>query len=95
MLFGRVIGTVRAETVNLKATAHVEGDIYHHSLNLEHGAYFEGKSCRLEGPVATATIDDSIADVTVLDSGIKKSGKKRENVSFSPAGDWSGMDARL
>jgi len=42
---GHVIGSVRARKVHLCATAHVEGDILHHALAVETGAFFEG-NCR-------------------------------------------------
>jgi cytoskeletal protein CcmA (bactofilin family) len=41
---GRLIGSVRGLRVTLQAMSHVEGDIYHQSLALEQGAYFEGRS---------------------------------------------------
>jgi cytoskeletal protein CcmA (bactofilin family) len=49
---GKVMGSVRGKKVALQATSHVEGDIYHKSLAIEQGAYFEGKSRRAEDPVA-------------------------------------------
>ncbi len=42
---GHIIGSVRARKVHLAATAHVEGDILHHALAVETGAFFEG-NCR-------------------------------------------------
>jgi len=42
---GHVIGQVRARKVLLASTAHVEGDILHHALAVETGAFFEG-NCR-------------------------------------------------
>jgi cytoskeletal protein CcmA (bactofilin family) len=41
---GRVEGPIRASEVVLKSHAHVVGDIQHHSLSIERGAYFEGRS---------------------------------------------------
>jgi cytoskeletal protein CcmA (bactofilin family) len=43
---GQLIGSIRAMRVTLHATSHVEGDLYHQSLAMEQGAYFEGKSRR-------------------------------------------------
>jgi len=43
---GRLIGSVQARLVTLQAKSRVEGDLFHQSLAMEHGAYFEGKSCR-------------------------------------------------
>jgi len=49
---GRLIGSIRALRVTLHATSHVEGDLYHNSLAMEQGAYFEGKSRRSADPLA-------------------------------------------
>jgi len=49
---GKVIGAVRGLRVTLQAQSHVEGDIYHQSLAIEQGAYFEGKSRRTDDPAA-------------------------------------------
>jgi cytoskeletal protein CcmA (bactofilin family) len=38
--------------VTLQAQSHVEGDIFHQSLAIEQGAYFEGKSRRSDDPLA-------------------------------------------
>jgi cytoskeletal protein CcmA (bactofilin family) len=51
---GRVMGSVRGMRVTLQASSHVEGDVFHQSLAIEQGAYFEGKSRRSEDPIATA-----------------------------------------
>jgi cytoskeletal protein CcmA (bactofilin family) len=45
---GRLIGSVRARLVRLQAKSHLEGDLFHQSLAIDQGAYFEGKSCRSE-----------------------------------------------
>jgi cytoskeletal protein CcmA (bactofilin family) len=49
---GKVIGSVRGLRVTLQSQSHVEGDIFHQSLAIEQGAYFEGKSRRSEDPIA-------------------------------------------
>lgn len=49
---GRVVGSIRGQRVTLQASSHVEGDIYHQSLAIEQGAYFEGKSRRSDDPLA-------------------------------------------
>jgi cytoskeletal protein CcmA (bactofilin family) len=49
---GRVVGSVRGLRVTLQAQSHVEGDIFHQSLAIEQGAYFEGKSRRSDDPLA-------------------------------------------
>ena len=56
---GRVMGSVRGKRVVLQSSSHVEGDIYHQSLAIEQGAYFEGKSRR--------TTDDPTANVPMTE----------------------------
>jgi cytoskeletal protein CcmA (bactofilin family) len=51
---GQVMGSIRGERVTLQSSSHVEGDIFHQSLAIEQGAFFEGKSRRAEDPIATA-----------------------------------------
>jgi len=42
---GRISGAIRAVTVSLQSSSHVEGDIHHMSLAIEQGAAFDGR-CR-------------------------------------------------
>lgn len=49
---GQVMGSIRSRRVMLQSTSRVEGDIYHQSLAIEQGAYFEGKSRRSDDPMA-------------------------------------------
>ncbi len=49
---GSLNGSIRGLRVTLQAQSRVEGDIYHQSLSIEQGAYFEGKSRRSEDPVS-------------------------------------------
>ncbi len=49
---GHVMGSVRGKRVLLQSTSRVEGDIYHLTLAIEQGAYFEGKSRRTDDPTA-------------------------------------------
>jgi cytoskeletal protein CcmA (bactofilin family) len=51
---GQVMGSIRGVRVTLQASSHVEGDIFHQSLAIEQGAFFEGKSRRSEDPIASA-----------------------------------------
>jgi len=51
---GKVMGSIRGLRVTLQAQSHVEGDIFHQSLAIEQGAYFEGKSRRSEDPLGEA-----------------------------------------
>jgi cytoskeletal protein CcmA (bactofilin family) len=48
---GHLTGSVRALRVTLQSMAHVEGDIYHQSLAMEQGAFFEGRSHRSDDPI--------------------------------------------
>ena len=49
---GRLVGTIKGLRITLQGPSHVEGDIFHQSLAIEQGAYFEGKSRRSENPMA-------------------------------------------
>lgn len=51
---GRVLGSIRGLRVTLQSQSHVEGDIYHQSLAIEQGAFFEGKSRRSDDPMAAS-----------------------------------------
>ena len=46
---GSVEGPIQGGEVILKSQAHVVGDIHHHSLAIESGAYFEGRSMQTRG----------------------------------------------
>ena len=63
---GKVIGAVRGLRVTLQAQSHVEGDIYHQSLAIEQGAYFEGKSRRSDDPLerGSQSKPSTVADKT-------------------------------
>ena len=49
---GTVMGSVRGKRVVLQSTSRVEGDIFHNQLAIEQGAFFEGKSRRMDDPTA-------------------------------------------
>lgn len=51
---GKVMGSIRGANVTLQASSHIEGDVYHSSLAIEQGAFFEGKSRRSDNPVGDA-----------------------------------------
>ena len=42
---GKIFGGIRGKAVDLKSSAHVQGDIHHTSLAIEEGAEFSGR-CR-------------------------------------------------
>jgi len=50
---GGVQGSVRGNRVTFQSGSHIEGDVAHRSLSVEQGAYFEGKSRRVENPTAS------------------------------------------
>lgn len=52
---GHLLGTVRGRRVLLQSSSHVEGDIYHQTMAIEQGAFFEGKSRRTDDPLAGLT----------------------------------------
>jgi cytoskeletal protein CcmA (bactofilin family) len=55
---GTVNGSIRGLRVTLQAQSKVDGDVYHQSLAIEQGAYFEGKSRRSEDPVSQAPLTE-------------------------------------
>jgi cytoskeletal protein CcmA (bactofilin family) len=53
---GNVGGSVRGNTVTLQSNSRVEGDLFHKSLSIEQGAFFEGKSRRSDDPTNIARL---------------------------------------
>ena len=49
---GHLVGSITGLRITLQGQCHVEGDIFHQSLAIEQGAYFEGKSRRSDDPLA-------------------------------------------
>jgi len=49
---GHVMGSLRGKRVMLQSSSHVEGDVFHQTLAIEQGAFFEGKSRRSDDPIA-------------------------------------------
>jgi cytoskeletal protein CcmA (bactofilin family) len=49
---GNVLGSIRGNAVTFHSTSRVEGDVFHKSLVIEQGAFFEGKSRRSEDPMS-------------------------------------------
>ncbi|AHB49434.1 hypothetical protein W911_15195 [Hyphomicrobium nitrativorans NL23] len=56
---GHLLGTVRGRRVLLQSTSHVEGDIYHQTMAIEQGAFFEGKSRRTDDPLAGIALPEA------------------------------------
>ena len=53
---GRISGSITAKLVRLHGAAHVEGDITHEQLAIETGAFFQGRSLRLQRPAPAPQI---------------------------------------
>jgi cytoskeletal protein CcmA (bactofilin family) len=56
---GHLVGSIKGLRITLQAQSHVEGEIFHQSLAIEQGAYFEGKSRRSDDPLAEAKAPDA------------------------------------
>ena len=50
---GKVGGSIRGNNVSMQSNSRVEGDIFHKSLAMEQGAFFEGRARHSENPMAT------------------------------------------
>jgi cytoskeletal protein CcmA (bactofilin family) len=51
---GKVSGSITAKQVRLYGACHVDGDITHEQLAMETGAFFQGRSLRLQRPATAA-----------------------------------------
>jgi cytoskeletal protein CcmA (bactofilin family) len=60
---GTVMGSIRGNRVTLQSTSKVEGDVFHQSLAIEQGAFFEGKSRRSDDPTATQKTGGEISQI--------------------------------
>jgi cytoskeletal protein CcmA (bactofilin family) len=78
---GRLIGSVRALRVTLQSKCHVEGDIFHQSLVIEEGAYFEGKSRRSADPLSpsqTAPTERAIVKPHLVAERLPERGRRTD-----------------
>ncbi len=68
---GRISGSINALSVTLESNCHVEGDICHQEIKLEHGAYFEGRSRHSDDPLsqAASNVDTLRRPTTATSSG--------------------------
>lgn len=78
---GRVVGSLRGHRVTLQSSSHVEGDIFHQSLAIEQGAFFEGKSRRSDDPISDARSDASSKSGSGSNNPSRSSGASNENKS--------------
>ena len=74
---GCLIGSIRALRVTLQAMCHVEGDVYHQSIALEQGAFFEGRSSHTEDPmqIAGALANGAAKPSAEDESAVQRKGK--------------------
>lgn len=72
---GRIVGSIRGIRVTLQSSCHVEGDIYHQSLAIEQGAFFEGKSRRADDPTATAANNSDSTKASSKSSSLSSASK--------------------
>lgn len=63
---GHLLGTIRSRRVILQGTSHVEGDVYHQTMAIEQGAFFEGKSRRTDDPLAGVSRPERPAETSAL-----------------------------
>src|SRR5579864_1042525 len=62
---GKVTGSITAKQVRLYGACHVDGDISHEQLAMETGAFFQGRSLRLQRPATPAPAPrPSTAEIT-------------------------------
>jgi cytoskeletal protein CcmA (bactofilin family) len=54
LVYGKVNGLIRAKTVQLFASCHIEGIVMHESLSIEDGAFIDGKCKRTDKPLTAA-----------------------------------------
>jgi cytoskeletal protein CcmA (bactofilin family) len=60
---GTVMGSIRGNRVTLQSSSKVEGDVFHQSLAIEQGAFFEGKSRRSDDPTAVQKTGGEIGQI--------------------------------
>jgi cytoskeletal protein CcmA (bactofilin family) len=76
MVRGRLIGSVRALRVMLQAKSHVEGDLLHKTLAIEHGTHFVGESRPSANPLSSSPEAPAVG--LHLNNGRAESVKQRE-----------------
>jgi cytoskeletal protein CcmA (bactofilin family) len=52
---GSVQGSIRGNSVTFQSSSRVEADVFHKSLTVEQGAFFEGRSRRSDDPMSVPT----------------------------------------
>jgi cytoskeletal protein CcmA (bactofilin family) len=79
---GRIVGSIRGLRVTLQAQSHVEGDIYHQSLAIEQGAYFEGKSRRSDDPMSAAKSPTAKPEAGAADKAACSEARLEKPIAF-------------
>ncbi|MGZ5849621.1 MAG: bactofilin family protein [Methyloceanibacter sp.] len=79
---GRIVGSIRGLRVTLQAQSHVEGDIYHQSLAIEQGAYFEGKSRRSDDPMSGAKSPTAKPEAGAADKASRSEARPEKPMAF-------------
>jgi cytoskeletal protein CcmA (bactofilin family) len=79
---GRIVGSIRGLRVTLQAQSHVEGDIYHQSLAIEQGAYFEGKSRRSDDPMSEAKSPTAKPEAGAADKAARSEARSEKPMAF-------------
>lgn len=90
---GRVVGSIRGHRVTLQSSSHVEGDIFHQSLAIEQGAYFEGKSRRSEDPIAEAKTSKSASKPSSSYGSTTSGNTSTSSSSYSGTGSASSRNS--
>ena len=57
---GNVAGSIRGNSVTFRSSGHVEADVFHKTLTIEQGAFFEGKSRRSDNPMSVQSATQTI-----------------------------------
>ena len=73
MIRGKIIGRVKAHSVELAKTAHVVGDIWHDTLAVDAGAFLEGHCKPNVAQPATRPAVSRPAEVVAVTEGTTKS----------------------
>jgi len=97
-VFGKLIGQIKADTVSLERTAHVEGDILHKTLAISQGAFLEGACKRIDvapSVAAPLAITQSAASGDAASEGTAKESASDSDSSNKPAEDEEGKVERL
>ena len=93
---GRVVGSIRGLRVTLQAQSHVEGDIFHQSLAIEQGAYFEGKSRRSDDPLSEIKATPGAEQLASRPTSRRASMRsRREQARRAPREQLTGRDCGL